>query len=164
MKYIQHFNINESDQDLISDLFDLGFDQTKYNFVGHSESWDKLEEVSAQAIENWKGPQGQRVKEVNGEVVERGDINWVDVSVVMTTWEIIFASDNHHLVEFGWEIAVFYEKFKGSEEKKIGGLTLGSYVDDSLPQLLVDHPYESSLGLGVPLQMLQLFKIWKTSK
>lgn len=164
MKYIQPFNVNESDQDLISDLFDLGFDETKYKFVAHSESWEKLEEVSAQAIENWKGPEGQRVKEVNGEVVERGDTNWVDVSVVLTTGEIIFASDNHHLVEFGWEIAVFYEKFKGAEEEKIGWLFLGAQVDDSLPQLLVDHAYESSLGLGVPLQMLQLFKEWKNSK
>jgi hypothetical protein len=164
MKYIIPLNLNEDSQDLISDLFDLGFDQTKYNFTAHSESWDRLELVAGQAIDDWKGPEGQRVKVIDGEISEKGDNNWVEVSIELTTGEIIFVEEYHHLVEVGWEIEVYYEKYRGAEEEKIGVLNLSSYVDESLPPLLVNHPYESSLGLGVPLQMLQLFKDWKKSK
>lgn len=72
--------------------------------------------------------------------------------------------NNSYLVWESGEIEVYYQKYRGAEEEKIGVLCLGSYVDEFLPPLLVNHAYESSLGLGVPLQMLQLFKDWKKSK
>jgi hypothetical protein len=86
MKHIKEFTLFEdSDENqLISDLFSVGINSIKWNFGEHGDSWPKMESLVAGEIEEWKGPNSERVKEVNGEIVDNGSLNFYNIELVLT--------------------------------------------------------------------------------
>ncbi len=154
---------NSDERDLLGDLLSIGMNEIKLNFVSHSDSWLKLEDEVVGEIEEWKGPKGEKVTEVNGDIVADGEFNKYNVEVKLTNGKYLIAEEDIHLVDYqrGETFTVFLKMPDGSE-KSIGNIPL-DYIekDEEVPGIMKDHVYESSIGLGVILRMLNLYS--KTS-
>ncbi len=159
MKHIQEYSLFESSDDdrLISDLFSLGMDSTKWNFVEHGDSWPKMESLVAEEIEEWQGPNSERVKEVNGEIVPDGDHNRYYIELVLTNGGKLKMEDSVLMVDEDAYLTVTYVDPNG-KEATIGQIP-ANYIrkQEAVPQLMKDHLYEASLGYGVCLRMLNLY-------
>lgn len=161
MKHIQEYSLFESSDDdrLISDLFSLGMDSTKWNWVEHGDSWPKMESLVAEEIEEWQGPNSERVKEVNGKIVADGDHNMYNIELVLTNGGKLEIEDQLLLVDPDPYLTVYYRDPNG-KEVTIGQIPMNMnsiQSEENVPQLMKDHPYEASLGYGVVLRMLNLY-------
>lgn len=163
MKHLKSFHIFEDSDDdkLMSDLFSIGMDQTKWNFVEHGDSWPQMEKLVAGEIEEWQGPNSERVKEVNGQIVADGDHNMYNIELVLTNGGKLEIEDQLLLVDTDPYITVFYIDPNG-KEVTIGQIPT-NYIqrEENVPQLMKDHPYEASMGYGVCLRMLNLYSDYK---
>ena len=115
MKHIREFSLFEdSDENqLISDLFSVGINHIKWNFVEHADSWPKMESLVAGEIEEWKGPNSERVKEVNGEIIDRG-FTIYNIELVLTNGGKVNVeeSESSKVADLGDGALVYYDDGK----------------------------------------------------
>ena len=167
MKHIQEFSLFEdSDENqLISDLFSIGINNIKWNFVEHGDSWPKMESLVADEIEGWKGPNSERVKEVNGEIVAQGDLNLYNIELVLTNGGKIEVEEASLVADPGDELTVYYNDGNSGKGVEIGSIPT-NYIerDERVPQLMKDHVYEASMGYGICLRMLNLYSDYASKK
>lgn len=167
MKHIQEFSLFEdSDENqLISDLFSIGINSIKWNFVEHGDSWPKMESLVADEIEGWKGPNSERVKEVNGEIVAQGDLNLYNIELVLTNGGNIEVEEASLVTDPGDELTVYYNDGNTGKGVEIGSIPT-NYIerDEQVPQLMKDHVYEASMGYGICLRMLNLYSDYASKK
>lgn len=166
MKHIQEFSLFEdSDENqLISDLFSIGINSIKWNFVEHGDSWPKMESLVADEIEEWKGPNSERVKEVNGEIADNGGLNIYNIELVLTNGGKVKVEESSEVADLGDHITVFYND---GNAREIGiGTIPTNYIekDERVPQLMRDHVYEAAMGYGICLRMLNLYSDYVSKK
>jgi hypothetical protein len=161
MKHLLPFQIFESEWNLLGDLFSVGMNRIKYDFDTHPDAMDKLEEEAAGAIQDWKGPHGEKVVEVNGEILPEGDFNSYNVEIKLTNGQKLVLSANHNLVDYSQDGKFdMYVKQEGVENP-IGSIQL-EYLDkdEKVPAIMHENNYEASLGLGVVVRMLNLYSAY----
>jgi hypothetical protein len=166
MKHIKEFTLFEdSDENqLISDLFSVGINSIKWNFGEHGDSWPKMESLVAGEIEEWKGPNSERVKEVNGEIVDNGSLNFYNIELVLTNGGKVKVEESFEVADLGDYITVFYDDVNG-REIGIGTIPVNSIEkEERVPQLMRDHVYEASVGYGICLRMLNLYSDYASKK
>lgn len=166
MKHIKEFSVFEGTElDLLSDLFSVGMHSTKWNFVEHRDSWPKMESLVADEIEEWKGPNSERVKEVNGEIDAHGDLNLYNIELVLTNGGKIEVEESSQVVDPGDEVTVFYNDGTRGKGVEIGAIPT-NYIqkDERVPQLMRDHVYEAAMGYGICLRMLNLYSDYVTKQ
>ena len=168
MKHIQGFSLFEdSDENqLLSDLFSIGINSIKWNFVEHGDSWPKMESLVAGEIEEWEGPNSERVKEVNGEIIDNGGFTIYNIELVLTNGGKVNVeeTESSKMADLGDEVLVYYDDGNG-KEIGIGKITLHRIEkEERVPQLMRDHVYEASVGYGIALRMLNLYSDYVSKK
>ena len=117
-----------------------------------------MESLVAGEIEEWKGPNSERVKEVNGEIIDRG-FTIYNIELVLTNGGKVNVeeTESSKMADLGDEVLVYYDDGNG-KEIGIGKITLHRIEkEERVPQLMKDHVYEASMGYGIALRMLNLY-------